>query len=224
MPKAELAEIGAHTAPAAHSLPWRAISANRSVCALMAATFGYLFCYYFFLFWLPTFLIKARGFTEVQTKLSALPFVLGILGNLLGGLARDAAVRRWGRTWGPRCIGVVGLGMAAAAIVATLLSTSGYVSLAWLGVCYTGITFQQPTVFATCIDIGKRYAGAVAGFINTAGAVGGFLSSLIFGYLVDRFHSYDAVLVTMAGVLAISAALWLFIDANEALDVQEVPR
>ncbi len=213
----ELAEIGTPLGAAPHTLPWRAIASNRSVCALMGATFGYLYAYYFFLFWLPTYLMRERGFTESQTKLSALPFVLGMIANLTGGLARDAATRRWGPTWGPRSVGMLGLGLAAAAVVAALASRSGTLALGWLALCYGGITFQQPTVFSTCVDIGKRYSGAVAGCMNTAGALGGLLSSFVFGYLVQHFHNYHAVLLTMAAVLAVGAALWLLIDATEAL-------
>jgi ACS family glucarate transporter-like MFS transporter len=226
----ELAEIAAPVSPGAapastvHALPWRAIAANRSICALMGATFGYLYAYYFFLFWLPTYLIRERGFTENQTKLSALPFVLGMIANLAGGVARDRATRRWGPTWGPRSVGLIGLGSAAAAVLAALVSPSGYLALVWLALCYGGITFQQPTVFSTCVDIGKRYSGAVAGCINTAGALGGLLSSFIFGYLVQRFHSYDAVLVTMTVVLGAGAVLWLFIDATEELRTPGEPR
>jgi MFS family permease len=213
----ELAEIGPAPGAAPHLLPWRAIASNRSICALMGATFGYLYAYYFFLFWLPTYLIRERGFTESQTKLSALPFVLGMIANLTGGLARDAATRRWGPILGPRSVGVLGLGLAAAAVLAALVSPSGTLALVWLALCYGGITFQQPTVFSTCVDIGKRYSGAVAGCMNTAGALGGLLSSFVFGYLVQHFHNYHAVLLTMAGVLAVGAVLWLFIDATEAL-------
>ncbi len=215
---AELTEIGPPPAASAHGLPWRALAANRSVGALMAATFGYLYAYYFFLFWLPTYLVRERGFTESQTRLSALPFVLGILANLSGGLARDAAVRRFGPTWGPRSIGVFGLGVAAGSAVAALASGSGYGALGWLALCYSGITFQQPTVFSTCVDIGRRHAGAVAGCMNTAGAVGGLLSSAIFGYLIERFGGYDAVLLSMAVILAAGATLWLLIDATEVLE------
>lgn len=213
----ELAQIGPAAAPAAHGMPWRAIGANRSVCAIMGATFGYLYAYYFFLFWLPTYLVRDRGFTESQTKLSALPFVLGMIANLAGGLARDAAVRRWGPTWGPRAIGVSGLGVAAAAACAALLSPSGYSALAWLALSYAGITFQQPTVFSTCVDIGRHYSGAVAGCMNTAGAAGGLVSSFAFGYLIQRFHGYDAVLLSMAATLVAGAALWLLVDATEVL-------
>ncbi len=214
---AELAEIGPPHVAGAHALPWRAIGSNKSVWALMGATFGYLYAYYFFLFWLPTYLMRERGFTENQTKLSALPFVLGMLANLAGGVARDAAMRRFGSTWGPRSIGVAGLGLAAAAAGAALASPSGYSALAWLAVCYAGITFQQPTVFATCVDIGRQYAGAVAGCMNTAGAVGGLVSSFAFGYLIQHFHGYDAVLLSMSAVLAAGAALWFTIDATQGL-------
>jgi MFS family permease len=167
-------------------------------------------------------MIRERGFTENQTKLSALPFVLGIAANLLGGVARDAAVRRWGPKWGPRCVGALGLGTASACALAALSCTSGFWALAWLALCYGGITFQQPTVFSTCVDIGRQYAGAVAGCMNTAGAVGGLISSVAFGYLVQRYQSYDGVLLSMTVMLAVGAGLWAMIDATEPL-FRDVP-
>ena len=214
----ELEEIGPPPGPAVHTLPSRAIAANRSLWALMGATFGYLYAYYFFLFWLPTYMIRERGFTENQTKLSALPFVLGIAANLCGGAARDSAVRRWGPTWGPRSIGILGLATAGASVIAALESTSAYWALAWLALCYGGITFQQPTVFSTSVDIGKRHAGTVAGCMNTAGALGGLLSSFAFGYLIERFRGYEAVLLSMAAVLIAGAVLWFLVDATETLE------
>jgi MFS family permease len=215
----ELAQIGARPQPMAHAFPWRAIRSNGSVCALMGATFGYLYAIYFFLFWLPTYLVRERGFTESQTQLAALPFILGIIANLSGGVTRDAAVRRFGPTWGPRSIGVSGLTTAAVACGAAQWSTSGYGTLAWLTLGYAGITFQQPTVFSTSVDIGRRYSGAVAGCMNTAGAVGGLVSSFVFGYLVQHFHDYRPVLLSMAAVLLVGAALWMRIDAQETLSV-----
>ena len=81
----------------------------------------------------------------------------------------------------------------------------------------------RPAVFATCVEIGKRYAGAVAGCMNTAFAIGGLFSSLIFGYLVQRTGSYDAVLLSMAGVLILGAAFWIRIDATETLASPDEP-
>ena len=213
----ELAQIGPAPAEIRHALPWKAIGANNSVWAIMGSTFSYLYAYYFFLFWLPTYMVRERGFSEVDTRLSALVFVLGALGNLSGGFARDAAVRRWGPNRGPRIVCIAGLVTASASVFAGLISPNRYVALGWLMLCYAGITFQQPTVFATCVDIGKRYAGAVAGCMNTAGAVGGLISSLVFGYLVQTTGSYRWVLLSMAATLGAGAALWLVTDPTETL-------
>jgi MFS transporter, ACS family, glucarate transporter len=214
----ELAEIGSPPEDVPHRFPWQAILANRNVWAIMLATFSFLYPYYFFLFWLPTYMTQARGFTEAETKLSALPFVLGALSNIVGGFTRDAALRRFGPKWGPRLVGIGGLAIAAGSAVAAYAATDRYVALVWLGLCYAGITLQQPTVWATCVDVGKRYAGAVAGCMNTAGAMGGLVSSLVCGYWVQRTGNYDVVLLSMAGALVLGAGLWLRIDASETLE------
>jgi MFS family permease len=213
----ELAEIGQSAGSPARGFPWHAIGSNGSVWAIMGITFSYLYSFYFFLFWLPTYMMRARGFTEGETKLSALPFVFGAMANLAGGYARDAAVRRWGPQWGTRAVGIAGLATASVSTFAAFASANNHVALAWLALCYAGIAFQQPTVFATCVGIGKRHAGAVSGCMNTAGAAGGVVSSLIFGYLVQRTGSYGAVLLSMVGALMLGAALWLRIDTTETL-------
>jgi len=118
---------------------------------------------------------------------------------------------------GPRIICLVGLVTAAAAAVAALVTPNSYAAPRLAGAVLRGITFQQPTVWATCVDIGKRHAGAVAGCMNTAGNLGGVASSLIFGSIVQRSGSYDAVLASMAALLLVGAALWLRIDPTESL-------
>lgn len=214
---AEVAEIGKEEERAARDFPWRTLVASRNIWSIMGAACGYLYAYYFFLFWLPTYMIRSRGFSESESKFSALPFVLGAAANLAGGLARDAAVQRFGRTWGARLVCQSGLATAAMAAVAAMYCKNRYGALAWLAICYAGITFQQPTAFATCVDIGRRDAGAVAGCMNSAAALGGLLSSGIFGYLVQRSGSYDAVLASMAGTLLAGAGLWFVIDAAKPL-------
>lgn len=213
----ELKDIGTSVDAPPHGFPWQAIGANTSVWAIMATAFAYFYSYYFFLFWLPTYMIRERGFTESETKLSALPFVVGAIANLTGGYARDAAVRRWGLKWGARVVGIGGALSASVSVFAAFSSMNKYLALACLTLCYGGIAFQQPTVFATCAEIGKAYTGAVTGCMNTAAAVGGLLSSLIFGYLIQSTGSYDAVLLSMAGALFLGATLWLRIDATEML-------
>jgi len=55
--------------------------------------------------------------------------------------------------------------------------------------------FMLPTAWAVCLDIGKKYAGAVTGAMNTAGQIGSFISSVCFGYIVKFSHSYELPLI-----------------------------
>jgi len=220
---AEAAEIGVDGVLSHTPFPWRSLASHVSVWGLMGSAGAYLFSYSFFLFWLPTYMVRERGFSESETKLSALPFLLGAASNLVGGIARDMAVRRCGARWGSRLICQSALFTSAVSAAAALFSPNKYVAFAFLALCYGGITFQQTTVFATCIEIGRRYAGAVAGCMNTGAALGGLLSSLIFGYLVEGWGNYDGVLIAMAVALGLGSALWFLIDASKPLEVPATP-
>jgi len=90
-------------------------------------------------------------------------------------------------------------------------------ALILLSLVYGGITFQQPIMFAVCLDIGGDYAGAMVGAMNSAAQVGSFSSSLVFGYLVEHYGSYNLPFIPMAALLLIGAWLWVKIDPAERL-------
>jgi MFS transporter, ACS family, glucarate transporter len=82
---------------------------------------------------------------------------------------------------------------------------------------YGAITFQQSGVFAACLDMGKNHAGSVIGLMNTSAQVGGFLASVAYGFIVERFGNYDAPFVPMAALLFVGALLWLRIDPSREI-------
>jgi MFS transporter, ACS family, glucarate transporter len=53
--------------------------------------------------------------------------------------------------------------------------------------------------------------------MNTAAQVGSFVSSLMFGYLVDHYGNYDAPFIPMAGLLLIGAWLWVKVNPAKQL-------
>lgn len=58
--------------------------------------------------------------------------------------------------------------------------------------------------------------------MNSFGHIGGALCSVLFGYIVEQFGSYNAPVVVIAGMLFIAAALFAFIDPSRPL-VQDEP-
>jgi MFS family permease len=213
----ELHEVSTLQPKSHHPLPWSIALRSANLWAVMIEAFCYMYSYFFFLSWFHTYLAKARGFSETDLLLSTLPFLVGACANVLGGLASTALVARIGLLWGRRTIGLIGLGSAAIFTIAAPLTHERILSLVFLSLIYGGITFQQPTVFAVCLDIGGEFAGAVTGAMNTASQLGAFLSSVIFGYLVAHFHSYEVPFIPMAALLIAGTLLWLKINPTQPL-------
>src|SRR6266481_2607658 len=213
----ELDEIGATPFPAHEALPWNVALRSKNLWSVMLMAFSYYYAGSFFFSWFQTFLVKARGFSEKQLLLSTLPFLFGACGNASGGFASDALVARFGLKWGRRTIGLIGAGGGALALVAAIVTANPFSTLVFLSFTYFGVTLIQPTAFVVCIDIAPRYAGAVAGAMNTAAQAGAFVSSLVFGYLVKLTGSYNAPLIPMVFMLTLSALMWLKIDPTEQL-------
>lgn len=219
----ELEEIGSTSVPTRHGLPWSIALRRGNLWAIMLMYLTYCYGSFFFLSWLHTYLAKGRGFSEKDLLLSTLPFILGALANLAGGFTSDILVRKLGLKWGRRTVAIAGLGSAALFTVATILTQNKILALVFLALSYAGSDFMLPTAWAVCLDVGKKYAGAVTGTMNTAGQIGSFISSVLFGYFVEYSNSYDFPLIPMTGMLLISAALWLKIDPTEELIPEEHP-
>ena len=152
--------------------------------------------------------------------LSALPYVVAVCANLTGGAASDALVRRLGVKWGRRSIGIAGLGSACLFSLAVMSTHHQLLTVILLSLVYGAITFQQSGVFGVCLDIGRKHAGSTVGLMNTSAQVGGLISTVAYGYIVERFGSYDAPFVPMAILLFIGALLWFRIDASTELSAE----
>ena len=86
-----------------------------------------------------------------------------------------------------------GLRAAALFLTAAIVAPSGNMALMFLSCAYGGILFQQPSLCALCLDVGRKNAGAVFGFMNTAASASSAISAVVFGYLVGYFGNYTRV-------------------------------
>jgi MFS family permease len=212
--------LGAHS----HQLlPWSIALRSRNFWTTVAVALCYFYTFYFFQSWFHTYLVKARGYSEKDLLLSSLPFFLAACANLAGGLASHLLVQRIGLKWGRCSLGVLGLGVAGLAMTAVIFAHGQIAALALLSLTYAGITFQQPVMFAVCLDIGGAYAGATVGAMNTAAQIGSFVSSLAYGYLVGHYGNYNLPFVPMAALLCLGAWLWLRIDPAQQLSPATLP-
>ncbi len=218
---AELAETADAASGAHHKLPWAIALRSGNVWAAPAICFCYIYTYVFFASWFHTYLVKARGFSEKDLWLSALPFAVAVACNLAGGFISNVILRRFGLKASRSGIGFVGLTIAGFAMVGVMLTHSGTAVLLLLSVANGAITLQQPMMFAICLDIGGEFSGAMVGIMNTAAGVTSFVASLAFGYIVSFTGSYTLPFVPMATLLFVGALLWLYIDPRKQIRLPE---
>lgn len=223
--EAERAEIAAELVPGEgghHQLPWRKALQSKNYWLLLLMYHTYCWGGYFYLSWLHTFLVKGRGMSENEMKTySALPFIVGAFGNLFGGFLSDFLCQRYGLRIGRRVVGSVGLALSGLCMLATAYTPDRFMAVILLALGYGAMDCMLPVSWAICLDIGKRYAGAVSGSMNMAGQIGSFLSSVAFGYLVDAFGSYDTPLKIFSVFLILSAILFTQIDPTEELPLAD---
>jgi len=212
---AELARIrgGAGNASPAKrpSVPWGTLLRSPNMWAIMCAYFTYVYCLWIFLSWLPSYLVDARGFTLLKVGIFAsLPLWAGVVGDTVGGLATDWLMAKTGNLkFSRRLVAIVGMLGCAAFIVPAAFAEDAYTAV-W---CLTGaMFFLECTIgpsWAVPMDMGGEHSGTVSGMMNMAGNIGGALSPIVFGFLV-QFGSWQAPFVVAASLLVIGSAIWAF--------------
>jgi MFS transporter, ACS family, glucarate transporter len=200
-----------------HRVPWSAFfkSANLATICLMYFAYGYGL--YFYITWLPTYLLEARGFSISSTKwLAALPWALSALAFWFGGWLTDSLLRLTGNLKLARCgLGAAGYAASALVLVAVARVENHLMaaSLLALALCFQTMTISA--AWAVCLDVGRKNAGVVTGFMNTVGNIGGAIAPVVVGYALKEWESWTMPFYVMAVMFALGVLMWLLIDPRQ---------
>jgi predicted MFS family arabinose efflux permease len=210
---------GAEERARLHSgVPWAELLRQRQLWLIFAMYFFQAWGSWFYFGWFPVYLVRAKGFTEAEMGVySALPFLCGAFGNVAGGFLSDRLAARFGLKIGRRLVGSVSLAISALLLVAMTMThdKTAVVVLSSLG--FGVADLMLPAAWAVCLDVGHEYAGVVTGTMNTAGQLGGFVCSVLFGYLVTAWGSYREPLWLVAASVLLGAFLFTRIDPTRQL-------
>ncbi len=151
--------------------------------------------------WLPQ-ILKGHGLSNVATGwVSAIPYFFVALGMLAWAKLVDRSGRRIVNLCAA-CL-LAALGLIFSICFDQLLPAMAGITLALVGTnAARAIFYTIPSRFLS----GQAAAGGIA-FINTFGAMGGFVGPYLVGYLKETTGSFQAGMVGMAGCLAIATLL-----------------
>ena len=218
--------INQPTTEAKASVPWATLLRSPNMWAIMCAYFTYVYCLWIFLIWLPSYLVEFRHFTLIKVGIFAsLPLLAGVIGDTVGGLATDWLLKRTGSAkLARRTVAIVGMLGCCVFIVPAALTEDAYAAV----YCLTAaMFFLECTIgpsWAVPMDVGGKYSGTVSGMMNMAGNIGGALSPLVFGFLV-QYGNWQAPFIVAASLLVLGAAVWAFwLDPDvSVLEMQQRP-
>ena len=188
---------------------WTALLSYREFWGILIARVVSDFPFYFFLFWLPQYLIDVRGFDLRAIAMFAwLPWVAADLGALTGGSLSSALVTR-GYTINRARKTVIWLGAAlvALAVIPAYYTASSALALALICFGLFAIQVKGSVFFTLPTDLfpADRVA-TVWGVFGAVGSLGGSLLGLLAGYLIQE-AGYESVFLMIASLHLISALL-----------------
>lgn len=211
----ELAEIGTAARRGQNQGIWRALLRSRQTWLLVGMYWCYVWGSWFYFSWFPTFLMRGKNFSEREMRvLSALPFVLGCAGNLTGGWLSDRLAARYGLKVARCGQASASLAIASLLILGLAMAKEKAAVVVLSSLAFGVLDLMLPAAWSLCLDLGQAHAGLLTGTMNTAGLAGGFVCTVLFGYLVRATGSYRLPLCVIAGAVMLSAVLFALIDPH----------
>lgn len=208
----ELAELDkpADTSAAGSKVSYVDILKSPVLWQMLIIWFLFAITFWGFISWLPSYLMKARGFSLIKTGITgSLPFFVGTFGSLLGGWLSDYL--KSGRKW---------LFIVSSALTAVFLYLTFTVPSADLAVLYQCVgafflLFALSSLWGIIIkQFPANIMGSASATINVGSQVAGFISPLVMGYLIDLGRgSFDGAFIFL--ILAVSASALLAITIRE---------
>lgn len=226
-------------------VPWGELVTRPTMWLLWGQYFFLSYGWYFFVTWLPTYLKDVRGleiksnavmhwlarvleggFSEDLTlkilaaALAGIPLLFGGFGSILAGGISSRLVKRGASVAVVRrTFGFVGIAGAAALLMASFQIKDALLAMLAMGMAGFFNDLTLPGSWATCMDVGGKYAGTVSGSMNMLGNFGGMAGPLVVGWVLTLTHrDWHAVFLVTSVIYSLGALCWLFIDPVTPLE------
>jgi ACS family glucarate transporter-like MFS transporter len=200
--------------------PWRIFLRSRSLWALCVQWFCHFYGFYFYVTWLPTYLLQARGVSlKHGAILGGLPLLTAGCGCLFAGYALPPVARRYGIVRARKAFAYIAYGGAALFLLLfTSIHDPNFAMIA-MSLSSFVVELSAPVTWTTAMDLGGESVGLLTGMMNTLGHLGGSVAPTIIGYLLAASgNSWDIAFYASAALYALGGLCWLVLDPVTPLD------
>lgn len=192
---------------------------SRTLVLLCAQQFFRAAGMVFFLTWFPTFLQKTRGVSLVGSGvLTTIAGIGSVIGSLTGGYSSDWLLKRTGNARLSRQgIAIAGMASCSVLIICSYFVKNVNGSMALISLGAFCASFGGVSGYTVAISFGGRNVATVFGTMNMFGNFGASLFPLTAGWLVAVTGNWNLILFFFAGIMAIDAICWAFLNPQGTL-------
>ncbi len=196
-----LLDRGEESGGAGQSIPWKSLLRLREVQGLVASRLLFDPVFYFYMFWIPQYLSQARGASlERIGQLTWIPFLTLGISSVFGGWVSDRMVRAGLPTMAARRQILLYSALLTPVSILSVFVHRIEIAIALMSVLMFAHGFWITNYMTLIGDLFPRgVVATVVGLTGTAGGIGGFLTSLLIGQVVQAI-SYTPVFIA-AGVM-----------------------
>ena len=214
--RAELALTNTEIVPARLPPGFGQLLRNRRMVLLCCSYVAEGYLLFIFVFWLYIYLVDVRGFSMMRGGLiAALPWLTGLCLTPLGGMAADRIAARRGRLAAARYVIMTGYTLSGVLLFVAAYAPARRVCVGALCLSVGFLMASEASFWVSATHIAGARAGAASGLMNTAGIVGGIVSTSLVPILVARF-SWMAAFGSATVVALTCVLLWIWIAKEPA--------
>ncbi|MEJ1978689.1 MAG: MFS transporter [Acetobacteraceae bacterium] len=205
----KIAASSGNSAAPATGMPFLFYLKQPAVIATTCAFFSYTYLLYFFLSWFPSYLISAQHLSvQRMSVVSAIPWLLGFAGFVIGGFVCDWLLRRTGNALLARkLVLVTSLLIAGLCVGLAGMSEGVNAAVALMAVSVFFMYVAGHTYWALILEVVEpAKVGAVGGFAHFIANLSGIIAPIATGYLVEWTDAFTSAFV-LAGCVAAFGAL-----------------
>lgn len=195
--------------------------AHKRTWAIIIGMFGAVYISYFYITWLPTYLVTTRHMTVIHAGLyTVIPNFGAAVGAILGGYVTDMVVRATGNDgfWSRRFLFAVLLVLAGLAVFPAAGSGAALTIVTFIGLI--NLFLQWALVVSHTISVkvaGARNAASFDSFLQVVFGLAAFFAPLVTGFIVQASGGFFPAIVVAAVVGIVCAVLFFVLYRDEAV-------
>ena len=197
--------------------PTKALSVllkERNVMLLIASYVSEGYVLFIFVFWMYIYLVEKRGFSMLRGGwVAAIPWITALALTPVGGIVCDRLARRRGRLWGAKVVIMIGYGLSGLMLFLAAYAGSRSIAVGALSLSIACLMSAESSFWSSAVHLAEGPVGLLSGIMNTAGILGGIVSTSLVPILAQHY-GWGAALASGTVMALFCLCLWVFVAGD----------